>query len=178
MSDEPIDNETNFEKPANPDELRPPNGDQKLSGCTLRQALESAYATFGSVLCGLGYPASKKLYEDDIPAMVFNVAVGAGWVDITEAALEPDEKVWERVRLQEAGYRGRKLILFGDLMVDAWYKEAFVALLEDSIQFHSYEPDPKEQWIDGLPELTSKEEREAAQVVVLRSPRCAAWCLA
>ena len=135
-----------------------------MSNCTLQEALESAYATFDSNFGGLGYPPSKKFFEEDIPAMVFELAVGAGWLPITEAALTPDEKVWEGVKNQDPAYKGRKLVLFGDLMIDVWYKDAFMALLEDSIEFCSYEPDDptnRKDRIDALPAFTSKAEREA-----------------
>src|ERR1035438_1952844 len=118
--------------------LQPPDGTLKLSNCTLQEALDSAYATFASCFGGLGYPPSKKFFEEDIPAMVFDLAVGAGWLPITEAALTPDEEVLEGIKCQDPAYKGRKLVLFGDLMIDVWYKLAFMALLEDSIEFCSY----------------------------------------
>ena len=95
--------------------------------------------------------------------MVFDLAVGAGWLPITEAALTPDEEVLEGVKCQDPAYKGRKLVLFGDLMIDVWYKLAFMALLEDSIEFCSYEPgDPtnRQERIEALPKFTSKTERE------------------
>ena len=152
---------TAFPNPPHPKKLRRPDPDRKLSNCTLRQALESAYATFASVLTGRGQSPSVKLFEEDIPGMVFDVAVGAGWVDVTEAALLPDEVVRESVKAQHPDYKGRKLVLFGDLMVDLWYKEAFVAILEDEINFHSRNPSAPNELMDSLPSVTSKEEREA-----------------
>jgi hypothetical protein len=163
MPSKPKDAATKFRKPAKARTLQPPDGKMKLSSCTLQEALDSAYATFASCFGGLGYPPSKKFFEEDIPAMVFDLAVGAGWLPITEAALTPDEEVLEGVKRQDPAYKGRKLILFGDLMIDAWYKEAFMALLEDSIEFCSYEPgDPtnRKDRLDALPSFTSKGERE------------------
>ncbi len=153
---------TRFSKPPHPKKLRRPDPDKKLSNCSLRQALESVYATFASVLTGFDHPPSVKLFEEDIPGMVFEVAVGAGWVDITEAALLPDETVREGVKTQHPDYKGRKLVLFGDLMVDLWYKEAFIAILEDEIGFHSHSnPSTPNELMDSLPLVTSNEEREA-----------------
>ena len=92
--------------------------------------------------------------------MVFDLAVGAGWLPITEAALTPDEQVWERVKKQDPAYKGRKLVLFGDLMIDVWYKEAFMALLADSIEFNSHDPTNRKDRLDSLPKFTTKAERE------------------
>jgi hypothetical protein len=150
----------NLPKPAQANELKPPDGQMKLSNCTLQQALDSAYATFASCFGGLGYPPSMKFFEEDIPAMVFDLAVGAGWLPITEAALTPDELVSKGVKNQDPVYKNRKLVLFGDLMIDVWYKEAFMALLEDSIAFISHDPTNQKERLDSLPTFTSKAERE------------------
>lgn len=160
-----------FGKLAEANELKPPDGQMRLSDTTLQEALDSAYATFASWFGGLGYPQPKKVFEEEIPAMVFDLAVGAGWLQITEAALTPDEKVWEGIKNRDPVYKGRKLVLFGDLMIDVWYKEAFMALLEDSIGLCSYDPgDPtnRKDRIAALPDFTSKDEREALLQEYLR----------
>ena len=149
-----------FGKLAEANELKPPDGQMRLSNCTLQEALDSAYATFASCFGGLGYPPSKNFFEEGIPAMVFDLAVGAGWLPITEAAVTPDELVSDRVKKQDPLYKGRKLVLFGDLMIDVWYKEAFMALLEDSIAFISHDPTNQKERLDSLPNFTSKAERE------------------
>jgi hypothetical protein len=140
MPAKPKDAATKFRKPPGANELKPPDGQMKLSNSTLQEALDSAYATFAACLGGLGYPPSKKFFEEDIPSMIFELAVGAGWLELTEAALLPDEIVWAGIRHQEPVYQGRKLVLFGDLMIDTWYKEAFLALLGDQIASYSYDP--------------------------------------
>ena len=160
MPAKPKDADTKFSKPAEARNLKPPDGHMRLSNCTLQDALDSAYATFASNFGGLGYPTSKTFFEENIPAMVFELAVGAGWLPITEAALTPDEVVWEGVKNQDPVYKGRNLVLFGDLMIDVWYKEAFMALLEDSIDFTSHDPTNRKDRLDSLPKFTTKADRE------------------
>jgi hypothetical protein len=58
--------------------------DMKLDGCRLRDALESVYHTFASVLLGRGATTSPDLFMRDIPEMVFDVAIGAGWIPLAE----------------------------------------------------------------------------------------------
>jgi hypothetical protein len=129
-----------------------PDGDKRLSDCTLREAVESVYATFASTFRGFGYPSSKKFFEEDIPAMVFDVAVTAGWILVAMDAFL-DEKSPE--------LQGRRLISFGGLMIEPWYREAFIALLEDEIAYHSHDPTDQISRMEALPRFTSKSEREA-----------------
>ncbi len=89
--------------------------------------------------------------------MVFELGFGAGWLEVTEAALTPDEVVMEKIANQDPEYKGRKLVLFGDLMIDTWYKEAFLAILAPSISDHS-RPEPTAP--NGVDARTTKEQRE------------------
>ncbi len=159
---DPIEVEGDKTFPGPPDEkhLVKPDGDMRLSNCTLRDALDSAYAMLVANLLGRGYPPSKKLFEEEIPAMVFELGFGAGWLEVTEAALTPDEVVREKIANQDPEYKGRKLVLFGDLMIDTWYKEAFLAILAPSISDHMRDPANRADRFDALPDFTSKKERE------------------
>jgi hypothetical protein len=73
----------------------------KLDGFTLQQALESIYCTFAAVLLGRGATDCPDLYLNDIPGMVFDVAVGAGWLPLAEGHFDPKlgtakgDVVWE-----------------------------------------------------------------------------------
>ena len=58
--------------------------DMKLDGFRLQDALESIYHTFASNLRGRGATGSPDLYQRAIPEMVFDVAIGAGWVPLSE----------------------------------------------------------------------------------------------
>jgi hypothetical protein len=58
--------------------------DMTLDGFRLQDALTSIYHTFASVLRGRGAPDSPDLYKREIPEMVLDVAIGAGWVPLSE----------------------------------------------------------------------------------------------
>jgi hypothetical protein len=71
----------------------------KLDGFRLQQALESIYATFASVLLGRGAKDCPDLFLEEIPALVFGAAIGAGWLPLarpdTPIGTGKDEVVWE-----------------------------------------------------------------------------------
>lgn len=75
------------------------NPDMKLDGFSLRQALESIYSTFANVLLASGATDCPDLYRQDIPGMVFDVAVGAGWVPLADPSIPTGtgkgEVVWQ-----------------------------------------------------------------------------------
>lgn len=58
--------------------------DMKLDGFRLQDAVTSIYHTFADNLRGRGAPASPDLFTRAIPQMVFDVAIGAGWVPLSE----------------------------------------------------------------------------------------------
>ena len=60
--------------------------DVTLEGCKLQDALESIYSEFAAVLRGRGETDAPYLYTSDIPGMVFDVAVGAGWMPLAETS--------------------------------------------------------------------------------------------
>jgi hypothetical protein len=55
-----------------------------LDGFSLKEALESIYSTFASVLLGHGAPDGPDLYRRVIPMYVFDAAVGAGWLPLAD----------------------------------------------------------------------------------------------
>ena len=54
--------------------------DVTLDGCNLKQALESVYSTIVDALRARGVTESREIYLQEIPALVFEAAVGAGWI--------------------------------------------------------------------------------------------------
>ncbi|MCZ2153107.1 MAG: hypothetical protein LC114_04275 [Bryobacterales bacterium] len=128
------------------------DGQMPLPPCNLKQALDSLYGKFASMLAGQILPRSTKLFEEDIPGMVYDVAVGAGWLP------PPPE---EETAGNTSRLHGKQLVFLGDGMVERWYKDSFMAVLEDSIAFHTDPPDTRQRRIDSLPKYTSKEERQA-----------------
>jgi hypothetical protein len=153
-----VDGDNNFPGPPDEKHLVKPDGDMRLSKCTLRDALDSAYGILVAHFLGNGHTPSKKLFEEDIPAIVFELGFGAGWLEVTEAALTPDEVVRTGIANQDPEYKGRKLVLFGDLMIDTWYKEAFLAILEPSISGHSQPGPTVPNGVDAR--TTTKKQRE------------------
>jgi hypothetical protein len=131
--------------------LKPPDGKMKLKNCTLQQALESVYCEFAAVLLAYEVPRSCKLFEEDIPGMVFDVAVGAGWLPCP-----PEEE-----NLPKTGrLHGKELVVLGEGKVERWYKDSFLALLEYWIGFHTEDPHTREEMRDNLPSIP-KENRQA-----------------
>jgi hypothetical protein len=123
----------------------------KLKNCTLQQALDSVYCCFASVLAGYGVPRSCKLFEEDIPGMVFDVAVGAGWLPFP-----PEEE-----DLSKTGrLHGKELVILGDCKVERWYRDSFMAVLEYWIQYHTDDPNTREALWHNLPSIPH-EKREA-----------------
>jgi|ERR1019366_7958469 hypothetical protein len=129
---------------------KPPDGKMKLKNCTLQQALDSAYCCFASVLAGYGVPRSCKLFEEDIPSMVFDVAVGAGWLPFPPE----EEDSPETGRLH-----GKELVVLGDGKVERWYKDSFLALLEYWIQYHTDDPHTHEELWHNLPAIPQEKRQ-------------------
>lgn len=61
----------------------------KLDGFSLKEALESLYCTFASVLRGHGATDTPELYRRKVPACVFDAAIGAGWFPLAETDFDP-----------------------------------------------------------------------------------------
>jgi hypothetical protein len=88
----------------------------KLDGFSLQQALTSIYSTFASVLAGCAQTDAPDLHRKEIPSMVFDAAVGAGWIPLADPATPTgtgkDAVVWqsdlydvEKVQVPEAARR-------------------------------------------------------------------------
>jgi hypothetical protein len=90
------------------------DSDMKLDGFRLRDALESIYHAFANNLLGRGASASPALFMRDIPEMVLDVAIGAGWVPLSEnpfdtkvgttkgdVVWEADFKITDKTKLPE-----------------------------------------------------------------------------
>jgi len=78
-----------------------------LDGFSLKQALESMYATFASVLLGRGAKDCPDLLLEEIPGMVFDAAIGAGWLPLarpdTPIGTGKDEVIWrDDVQIDES----------------------------------------------------------------------------
>lgn len=75
------------------------DSDVTLEGCNLKQALESVYSTIVGALRERGVTESRKMYRQEIPALVFEAAVGAGWIPLakhtTPIGTGNGEVVWE-----------------------------------------------------------------------------------
>jgi len=75
--------------------------DMKLDGCRLQDALDSLYNSFAAVLRGSGATDSPDLYQRDIPQMVFDTAIEAGWIPLAQGKFDPKvgtskgDVVWE-----------------------------------------------------------------------------------
>jgi hypothetical protein len=73
--------------------------DVTLEGCDLKQALESVYSTIVGALRDRGVTESREMYRQEIPALVFEAAVGAGWIPsakhTTPIGTGNGEVVWE-----------------------------------------------------------------------------------
>ncbi|MCZ2153098.1 MAG: hypothetical protein LC114_04230 [Bryobacterales bacterium] len=156
-----------------------------LDGHRLKLALESIYCTFVSGLVANGAADEPKLYQHVIPAMVFDAAVGAGWLEfapedatspIREADWKPTAKtVLSKTALDDAGKRkplsektkpsptagrGRDPVLLADFVVDRVYADSFLALLKDVIGLHLGEGTKLEEHLKSLPQHTSRQERQ------------------
>jgi hypothetical protein len=70
-----------------------------LEGCNLKQALESVYSTIVGALRERGVTESRAMYRQEIPALVFEAAVGAGWIPLakhtTPIGTGNGEVVWQ-----------------------------------------------------------------------------------
>ena len=73
--------------------------DVTLEGCNLKQALESLYSVIAAALRDRGVTESRDLYVREIPALVFEAAVGAGWIPLAESSIPigtgAGQVVWE-----------------------------------------------------------------------------------
>jgi dTDP-4-amino-4,6-dideoxygalactose transaminase len=83
--------------------------------------------------------------------MVFDVAVGAGWLPFPPE----EDKLPNTLRLH-----GKELVLLGESKVERWYKDSFLALLDYWIQYHTDDPDTHEELWHNLPSIP-KEKRQA-----------------
>ena len=138
-------------RPSQSKQLTPVDGKKMLADCTLQDALGSVYSVFAAVLGAYHIPRSAKLFEEDIPGMVYDVAIGAGWLPSP-----PDVELAEN----QSRLHGKQLVSLGDSKVERWYKDSFMAALEDCIRYRTEPPDTRQRRIENLPEYTSKEERQ------------------
>lgn len=153
-----------------------------LDGFSLKQALVSMYCTFAASLSAHSVTSSPELYLNEIPGLVFDAAVGAGWIEVEE----DDQVDWvaspktvsansmldilEQRKLdgwepppptQYTKNEAQRLVQLGEFMVDRSYAESFMLLLQDAISMHLAEGTEHEERLKTLPPLTTAEEREA-----------------
>jgi len=73
--------------------------DVTLDGCNLLNALRSTYSVLADALLARGVTDSRELYVQEIPALVFEVAVGAGWVPLADSSIPvgtgDGQVIWE-----------------------------------------------------------------------------------
>jgi hypothetical protein len=75
--------------------------EMRLDGFRLKDALESIYCSIAAALRRLGAADSPDLYKRAIPQMVFDVAIGAGWIPLSQNHFDPKvgtakgDVVWE-----------------------------------------------------------------------------------
>jgi hypothetical protein len=132
---------------------KPPDGAANLTNTTLQDSLNATYAEIAAVLRHYGVPRTTNLYEVEIPGIVFDIAVGAGWLPLIPP---PDDTTPESSRVH-----GRKLVQLGEFQVERWYVDAFMNLLLEEIAFTTVLPDRnREEQFANLPKFTSTKERE------------------
>jgi len=101
----------------------------------LQDALVSLYSTFAAALLGYGATDSPDFYQREIPEMVLEAAVGAGWLDfVEEVPWHPSSKAVPKWVLQ---YKKDLLsrftedaaqspVKFGQYYVDRAYADSFL----------------------------------------------------
>jgi hypothetical protein len=153
-----------------------------LDGFALEQALVSMYCTFAASLTAHGVTSSPKLYTQEIPGLVFDAAVGAGWIEVKGedqvdwgASSKTVSTKWMLDFLEERGldgwepppptqytnYDALRLVQLGEFMVDQLQAKIFFNLLRGIIALHVAEGTEHEERLKTLPSFTSAEEREA-----------------
>jgi hypothetical protein len=130
-----------------------PDANAKLTNSTLQGSLAAAYSDIAAVLRGYGVPGTTHLYEVEIPGIVFDIAIGAGWLPLIPP---PDDATPESSKTH-----GRKLVQLGDFDVERWFVDAFIDLLREDIDFNTARPEGSSQeQLANLPKFTSTRERE------------------
>jgi hypothetical protein len=70
-----------------------------LGDCNLQLALESVYSTIVAALRDRGVIESREMYVREVPALVFEAAVGAGWIPLAGSSVPigtgDGQVVWE-----------------------------------------------------------------------------------
>jgi hypothetical protein len=73
--------------------------DATLDGFNLKQGLESVYSVIAAALRDHGVVESRELYVRELPALIFEAAVGAGWIPLAESSTPigtgAGQVVWE-----------------------------------------------------------------------------------
>jgi len=73
--------------------------DVTLGDCNLQLALESVYSTIVAALRDRGVIESREMYVREVPALVFETAVGAGWIPLADLSIPigtgKGQAVWE-----------------------------------------------------------------------------------
>jgi hypothetical protein len=134
--------------------LLPIDGQIPLPQCTLKETLVHLYCQLASVLAGHHLPGTAAFFEEELPGMVYDVALGAGWLPFPPEDLQ-SEAVGDPSRLH-----GKQVVILGDYKVERWYRDGFMALLDEWIGFHTVPADTRERRIERLPKYTSKKTRQ------------------
>ncbi|MGA2116060.1 MAG: hypothetical protein ABSH56_15070 [Bryobacteraceae bacterium] len=75
------------------------NPDVTLEGCNLLDALRSTFSVLAEALRARGVVNSRELFRLEIPALVFEVAAGAGWIPFADSSVPigtgAGQVVWE-----------------------------------------------------------------------------------
>jgi hypothetical protein len=123
-----------------------------LPNCNLQQTLASLYGELCAVFRGKGLPGTTHFYNVELPNIVFDIAVGAGWMSVV-----PDPRAPQSTTPR---FHGETLVQFGEFDVERWYVDAFMELLRDEIEYHSLDEETTKARLDGLPQFTGIEERK------------------
>ena len=134
--------------------LLPIDGQIPLPHCTLKETLEHLYCELAAVLAGHHIPGTAAFFEEELPGMVYDVAIGAGWLPWPPEDLQ-SEAVGEPSRLH-----GKQVVILGDYKVERWYRDSFMALLDEWIGMHTVPTDTRERRIERLPKYTNEKTRQ------------------
>jgi hypothetical protein len=155
------------------------NPDTTLDGFLLKDALVAMYNMFSAVLGRTAASDNPEYYRKEIPEMVFDAAVGAGWFDfVDEVPWKPvlkDLPDWVRQIRQAAEQRGdgdpprrrfkkneaQRLVQCGEFYVDRAIVDGFYGLLAEAIAFHLADVTLHEERLKSLPKVTTTRQRAA-----------------
>jgi hypothetical protein len=134
--------------------LLPIDGRIPLPQCTLKETLVHLYCELAAVLAGHHLPGTAAFFEEELPGIVYDVALGAGWLPFPPENLQT-EPVGDPSRLH-----GKQVVILGDFKVERWYRDSFMALLDEWIGFHTVPADTRERRIEKLPKYTNTKTRQ------------------